>query len=72
MSRFGAVPELNAVEYLVKAHQGSLSVAPNEGDLPLVVACKARLSLDIMLTLLRAYPDALSFSTRTTVSTERG
>jgi len=55
--------ELTAVKYLVNAHAGSVAVATNEGELPFVVAIKAGLSVDILFTLLRANPAALSLST---------
>lgn len=56
--------ELTAVEHLLNAHGGSVSVATNEDELPFVVAAKTGVSVDILYTLLRANPAALSTSTR--------
>jgi len=53
-------PELEAVELLVRAHPGSLSVATYKGDLPIMVAAKMSCSLDVLLLLLKACPEACS------------
>jgi len=57
--------ELTAVKYLIDANKESISVATNEGEFPLVVAIQAGVSVDILFTLLRANPAALSLSTST-------
>jgi len=52
-------PPVDAVELLLRAYHGSITERNNNGDLPFIVACKTRASESVMLTLLRAYPDAL-------------
>jgi len=55
----GANPPDNALALLLEAEKGSIKVATNSGDLPLMVAFKARASLSVAYRLLRAYPDTL-------------
>jgi len=58
-------PALDLVEFLVEEYANSVQVTTNEGELPFVVASKASCSIDVLCTLLRAYPDALALSTAT-------
>lgn len=62
--------KLDAVKFLLKGFPGSASMRANrnntDGDLPFVVALKASCSTDILFELLKAFPDALSLSMRST------
>jgi len=55
----GSDSSVDAVQLLLAASEGSVSVRTSDGDLPLMVAYKTRASLDVCMVMLRAYPDAL-------------
>lgn len=60
--------KFDAVQFFLQSFRGSASVATNEGQLPFVVASQSSCSLDVLFSLLKAFPEALalSISRRTT------
>jgi len=54
-------PPDNTVQFLLETCEGSLSTKTNNGDVPLMVACKMDASQSVVQFLLRAHPDGLEY-----------